>query len=185
MFMPEDISQRIMLFIDGKLEFPFITNEELMGTFFIFGKNNGVYGEDEILVATDLAKRTILYLTSSIYMLYNSPNKLDSFFIRENYTRRFLEICIECDIATMERKKRVAGDPIILTDCFATHIAYHKQDQFFEIFQPFKENQLPLSIRCKLKDRMLLLGYNVKGLRFLPYESAIFPFLVWLKKFDS
>src|SRR5438093_1497693 len=103
MFLPDDISQRITSFIEGKLGFPFIKKEELMGTFFIFAK----------------------------------------------------------------------------------HIACHKQDQFFEIFQPLKENHLPDSLRRTLKDRMLLLGYNVKDSSSLPYESTLATFLMWLKKFSS
>ena len=191
MFLPADISRRITLFIEGKLEFPFIKKEELIGAFFIFGKNNGIYVEDEILAATDLAKRTVVNLTRIARMFHNSPNKMDSSFTRENYTKRVLEISIELKDNTtnahftVEGKKRIAGDPTILTDCFAQHIACHKQDQFFEIFQPLKENQLPVSLRSKLNGRMLLLGYNVKDSSSLPYESTIFPFLMWLKKFDS
>ncbi len=49
MFLPADISRRITMFIECKLEFPFIKKEELIGAFFIFGKNNGIYGEDQIL----------------------------------------------------------------------------------------------------------------------------------------
>src|SRR5947209_7270051 len=115
MFLPEDISQRITLFIEGKLGFPFIKKEELMGTFFILSQMNN----------------------------------------------------------------RIAGDPTILRDCFAQHIACHKQDQFFEIFQPLKVDHLPDSLRKKLKDRMLLLGYNVKDSSSLPYKSTLATFLMW------
>ena len=192
MFLPEDISRRITLFIEGKLEFPFIKKEELMGTFFIFGKNKGLYGEEEILVSTDLAKRTVANLTRTARMFHTSPNKMDSNFTRQNYTNRVLQISIELrDNRTKspfnpsQMNDRIAGDPIILTDCFAQHIACHKQDQFFEIFQPLRENYLPKSLRKKLEDRMLLLGYNVKDSSSLPYESTLVNFLIWLKKFSS
>ena len=192
MFLPEDISQRIRSFIEGKLGFPFIKKEELMGTFFIFGKNKGLYGAEEILVATDLAKRTVANLTRTARMFYTSPNKMDSNFTRQNYTNRVLQISIELRDNTTkspfnpsQMNDRIAGDPIILTDCFAQHIACHKQDQFFEIFQPLKVDHLPDSLRKKLKDRMLLLGYNVKDSSSLPYESSLATFLMWLKKFSS
>jgi hypothetical protein len=190
MFLPADISRRITMFIEGKLEFPFIKKEELIAAFFIFGKNNGIYGEDEILAATDLAKRTVVHLTRVVRMFHNSPNKMDSNFTKENYTKRVLEISIELQNNTtnthftVERKKRIAGDPTILTDCFAQHIACHKQDQFFEIFQPLKANQLPVPLRGKLTGRMLLLAYNVKDSSSLPHESTIFPFLSWLENFN-
>ena len=192
MFLPEDISQRITLFIGGKLEFPFIRKEELMGTFFIFGKNNGLYGEEEILAATDLGKRTVAHLTKTARMFHNSPNKMDSNFTRENYTKRVLQISIELrdnttntPFSLSQMNKRIAGDPTILTDCFAQHIACHQQDQFFEIFQPLRENHLPVSLRRKLEGRMLLLGFNVKGSSALPYESTLAAFFMWMKKFNS
>src|SRR5215831_14652355 len=105
MFLPADISQRVTMFIEGKLEFPFI---------------------------------------------------MDSNFTKENYTKRVLEISIDLQDNTEnsysieKRKRRIAGDPRILMDCFAQHIAWHKHDQFFEIFGPLKENQLPITLRRKL-----------------------------------
>jgi len=192
MFLPEDISQRITLFIGGKLEFPFIKKEELMGTFFIFGKNNGLYAEEEILAATDLGKRTVAHLTKTVRMFHNSPNKMDSNFTRENYTNRVLQISIELrdnstnsPFSLSQMNKRIAGDPNILIDCFAQHIACHQQDQFFEIFQPLRQYQLPVSLRRKLEGRMILLGFNVRGSSALPYESTLAAFFMWMKKFNS
>jgi hypothetical protein len=187
-FSPPDISQRITMFIEGKIEFPFIKKEEIMGAFFIFGKNNGIYGEDEILTATDLSKRTVMHLISTGRKFHNSPNKMNSNFTKENYIKRVLEISIDLrdnteDVSIGERQRRIARDPGILMDCFAQHIAYHKHDQFFEIFQPLKEDQLPVTLRSKLVGRMLLLGYNLKDSDSLPYKSAIFPFLAWLENF--
>lgn len=190
MFLPADISQRITLFIEGKIGFPFIKKEELMGAFFIFGKSNGIYGEDEILAATDLSKRTVKHLISTVRKFHNSPIKMDSNFTKENYLKRVLEISIDLQDNTEntysigERKTRIAGDPSILMDCFAQHLACHKHDQFFEIFRPLKENQVPVSLRSKLVGRMLLLGYNVKDSDSLPHKSAIFPFLAWLENFE-
>lgn len=192
MFLPEDISQRITLFIGGKLEFPFIKKEELMGTFFIFGKNNGLYEEEEILDANDLGKRTVAHLTKTVRMFHNSPNKMDSNFTRENYTKRVLQISIELrdnrtnsPFSLSQMNKRIAGDPNILIDCFAQHIACHQQDQFFEIFQPLREYHLPVSLRRKLEGRMILLGFNVRGSDALPYGSTLAAFFMWMKKFNS
>ena len=190
MFSPADILQRVTMFIEGKLEFPFIKKEELMGAFFIFGKSNGIYDEEEILAATDLSKRTVMHLISTVRKFHNSPIKMDSNFTKENYTKRVLEISIDLQdntentLSVEERKRRIAGDPSILMDCFAQHVACYKHDQFFEIFRPLKENQLPVTLRSKLVGRMLLLGYNVKDSESLPQKSAIFPFLAWLENFE-
>ena len=190
MFLPADISQRITMFIEGKIEFPFIKKEELMGAFFIFGKSNGINDEDEILAANDLSNRTVMHLISTVRKFHNSPFKMDSNFTKENYTKRVLEISIDLQDDTEnsysieKRKRRIAGDPRILMDCFAQHIAWHKHDQFFEIFGPLKENQVPVTLRRKLVGRMVLLGYSVKDSYSLPHKSSIFPFLEWLENLE-
>ena len=145
MFLPVDISYRITQFMAGKMEFPFINKDELTATFYIFGKDYGVKGQTEILTAIDLAKRVIQQLAKDIRIFYNMPNKMESNFTRENYVRRSLQISIELQkdstYVLSEMNKRIAGDPSILSSCFAQHIAYYKQDYFFELFQPFVENR--------------------------------------------
>jgi hypothetical protein len=187
MFLPMDISNRITKFIaDDSLEFPFINKDEIMATFYLFGKDSGVNGETEILVATDLAKRTIEQTTRDVRVYHAMPNTIRPDFIRQNYIRRALQISIELQntplVDLSETNKRVANDPSILSICFAQHIAYYKQDYFFELFQPFKEMELHQSLRKKLQGRMLLLGFNVKDSRSLPFESTLTPFISWLIK---
>jgi hypothetical protein len=187
MFLPMDISNRITKFIaDDSLEFPFINKDEIMATFYLFGKDSGVNGETEILVATDLAKRTIEQTTRDVRVYHAMPNTIRPDFIRQNYIRRALQISIELQNTPLvdfsETNKRVANDPSILSICFAQHIAYYKQDYFFELFQPFKEMELHQSLRKKLQGRMLLLGFNVKDSRSLPFESTLTPFISWLIK---
>ena len=184
MFLPVDISSRIKQFLAGKREFPFIKQDELAATFYMFGKDYGVKGQEEIQIAIDLAKRATAQLAKDIRMFYSIPNKMDSNFTRENYIRRSLQISIELqrdgsfDLSKMNN--RISGDPIILSSCFAQHIAYYKQDYFFELFQPFKENQLPLSLRRRLEGRMLLIGFNVKDARSLPFKNTLVPFIEWI-----
>ena len=187
MFLPEDISQRITEFIARRLDFPFIKKEEIIGVFYLFGKDYGVTGQTEFLITTDLAKRTIAQLSRDVRTFHTITNKMDSNFIRENYIRRALQISIELQNNNInsssmgpEMNKRITGDPTILSSCFAQHIAHYKRDYFFELFQPFKENQVPTSLRSKLEKRMLLLGFNVKNLKSLPFESSLAPFINWL-----
>lgn len=184
MFLPTDISYRITQFMAGKVEFPFIKKDELTATFYMFGKDYGVKGQLEILTAIDLAKRAIGQLAKDIRGFYNMPNKMDSNFTRENYIRRSLQISIELQKDSLfdwsKMNKRIAGDPSILSDCFAQHIAYYKQDYFFELFQPFDENKLSSSLRRKLEGRMLLLCFNAKDSKSLPFESTLVPFIEWI-----
>jgi hypothetical protein len=185
MFLPEDIAYRITRFMGGKSAFPFIEKHETMGIFYLFGKNFGVKGPIEILSATDLAKRAIDQMVKEIEICDNTSAKFDSDFIRDSYNRRALQISVEfrndnsSDIS--EKNRRISGDPAILSNCFAQHIAYYKKDFFFEIFQPFKGSELPISLK-KLEKRMLLLGFNVRDSKSLPEESAFSCFLKWLKR---
>jgi hypothetical protein len=186
MFLPTDISYRITQFLAEKMEFPFIKKKELAATFYMFGKEYGVKGQIEILTAIDLAKRVVQQLAKDIRMFYSMPNKMDSNFTRENYIRRSLQISIELQKHSShdlsEMNKRIAGDPSILSSCFAQHIAYYKQDYFFELFQPFEEKQLPPSLKRQLEGRMLLIGFNAKDSRSLPFENTLVPFIEWIIK---
>jgi hypothetical protein len=184
MFLPLDISERIGDFIAGKLDFPFISKEEIMGMFCLFGKDYGINGQTEILSATDLARRTIEQFSRNVSLFHNMPNKINSNSVREDYLKRALQISIELRYKTTNRSpklnERVAGDPTILSNCFVQHIAFYKRNYYFELFQPFRKNDLPISLKGKLEGRMLLLGFNVKNLNALPYESSIAPFIYWL-----
>jgi hypothetical protein len=180
-FMPSDISSRITRFLAGEVDFPYIKREETVAAFYIFGKDHGVHGDAEIKEAKDLARRTVEQAAKDIRMYAVTPNRLNSAFTRENYTKRSLQIIVDsAGMDQTELNKRVAGDPAILSDCFAQHVAHYKQDYYFEIFGPFREEQLPRSLQGRLAARMLLLGFNVKGSRSLPFASSLEPFFRWM-----
>lgn len=179
-FMPPDISHRIKMFMAGKVDFPFIKSDEIMAAFYIFGKDYGV-PESEIKSATDIAKRTVEQVAKDVRLYAAAPQKMDARFTRENYTKRSLQIVVDSGISE-DMDKRVAGDPTILSDCFAQHTAYHKRGYFFELFQPFRAEQLPAALRDRLEGRMLLLGFNVKDRQALPFKSSLEPFFQWMLK---
>ena len=179
-FMPSDISRRIKTFMAGKIDFPFIRSDEIMAAFYMFGKEFGV-PESEIKPATDIAKRTVEQMAKDIRLYAAAPQKMDARFTRENYTKRSLQIVVDNGMSE-DMDMRVAGDPTILSDCFAQHIAYHKQGYFFELFQPFKSGQLPAGLKSKIEGRMLLLGFNVKDRQSLPFKSSLEPFFQWILK---
>jgi hypothetical protein len=179
-FMPPDISRRIKTFMAGKVDFPFVKSDEIMAAFYMFGKDYGV-PESEIKSATDIAKRTVEQVAKDVRLYAAAPQKMDARFTRENYTKRSLQIVVDSGISE-DMDRRVAGDPTILSDCFAQHIAYHKQGYFFELFQPFKAEQLPAALKDRLEGRMLLLGFNVKDRQALPFKSSLEPFFQWMLK---
>lgn len=148
-FTPIDISSRIIQFIEKKIEFPFIKEDEIVGIFYLFGKDNKVTSDLEILSVRNIAKRTMEQQARNIKIFHEfKENKLDSKFIREEYNKRILQISIEEQISqssSAHMSYRIAGDPTIQSNCFEQHIAYYKQDYFYELFkQPFKKQKFQL-----------------------------------------
>jgi hypothetical protein len=182
-FLPPDISVRIKQFMAAKMNFPFIGKDELLAIFYLFGKDYEVIGESEVNAARDLAKRTVEQVVSDIRVYVAMPQKMDARFTRENYTKRSLQIVVDSGGRQPDVDRRVVGDPLILSDCFAQHVAYYRQDFFFELFQPLKaEQQLPPALENKLIGRMLLLGFNVKNIQSLPFKSSLHLFFEWMLK---
>lgn len=184
MFMPPDIQSRVLHFMDGNLTFPFIREDELVGIFFLFGKDNKVSSEIEILNAKDLARNGMDQIAREIKLCHMMSNRTVVDLIKENYTRRALQISVELNNSLRKRdfdiRRRISGDPTILMNCFAQHVAYYRQDYFFELLNPFRSTQIPDHLREKLELRMLLLGFNTKNADSLPYNSTLIPFFDWL-----
>ena len=180
-FMPPDIAHRIKQFMAARVDFPFIKKDEMVSAFYLLGKDHGVNGELEINAATDIAKRTVEQVARDIRLYSVKPQKADSRFTRENYTKRSLQIVVDSSTQS-DVDRQVVGDPTILSDCFAQHIAHHNQGFFFELFQPFRAEQLPPLLKGRLEGRMLLLGFNVKDRQSLPFTSSLQPFFEWMLK---
>lgn len=184
LFMPRDIQGRILQFMDGKLTFPFVRNDEIVGVFFLFGKNGKITNKMDILSARDLARNGMNQITKEVNLFNSTSNRTTFDFVRENYTRRALQI--STDLSKLSKRDslrirdRISGDPTILIYCFAQHIAYHRQDYFFELLNPLRAAQIPENLREKLESRMLLLGFNTKNLESLPYLTTLSPFIEWL-----
>jgi hypothetical protein len=188
-FTPIDISYRIAQFIEKKIEFPFIRENEIVGIFYLFGKDNKVTSDLEILSVRNIAKRTMEQQARNIKIFHEfKENKLDSEFIREEYNKRILQISIEEHMSSSSSTQsyRIAGDPTIQSNCFEQHIAYYKQDYFYELFkQPFKKTEVPAHLINKLEKRMLMLCYNVSDSSKLPYNNTVYPFFQWLNDSDK
>jgi hypothetical protein len=185
-FIPEDIGARISKFMSGERFFPFIEKDEIIGTFYLFGREKGVTGDQEAETVLDLARRTVQRSSGHIAVLRTMRNKLSSDFIRQDYTKRALQISVEVQnehsFDTSRLEKRITMDPTILSACFAQHIAYYDQDYFFELLGPFDENQIPRPLLRKLSGRMLLVAYNTTDRHALPFHNTLQPFLEWIRK---
>ncbi len=183
-FMPRDIQNRILQFMDGKLMFPFIRDDEIVGVFFLFGKDGKISSEIDILNAKDLAHNGMNQITKEVNLCNSMSNRTTFDFVRENYTRRALQISTELRNSSkndsIKIRDRISGDPTILINCFAQHVAYYRQDYFFELLNPLRPAQIPEHLREKMELRMLLLGFNSKNVQNLPYVNTLAPFFDWL-----
>jgi hypothetical protein len=183
-FMPRDIQHRILQFMDGKLMFPFIRDDEIVGVFFLFGKDGKISSKIDILNAKDLAHNGMNQITKEVNLCNSMSNRTTFDFVRENYTRRALQISTELRNSSkndsIKIRDRISGDPTILINCFAQHVAYYRQDYFFELLNPLRPAQIPEHLREKMELRMLLLGFNSKNVQNLPYVNTLAPFFDWL-----
>ena len=187
-FIPRDFSYRVLNFINGKSNLPFTQKDELVASFYIFGKDYKVNGEMEIINVKDIARKTMDQLARQIRIYSNNPINMNQEMLRENFNKRSMQILIESNNKNSNKKvnfditKRISKDPTILSDCYAWHLAYYKQDYFFKLFNPLRGIDLPADLVEQLEGRMLLLGFNVKNSKLLPYDDPIVPFLYWLKE---
>src|ERR671933_867684 len=87
MILPEDISQRISVFLAGKQNFPFIHRNELICIFFLYGRKWKVNGEKEYKEAIDLADQTYRKISKDIEVYNNRNSKMDVIteFARSSY----------------------------------------------------------------------------------------------------
>jgi hypothetical protein len=185
MFLPDDISVRILHFIDRKLEFPFIDSGELMACFYLFGKKHGVHGDMEVMTVKDLARKTISQVSSSIRRFANQEITMNKELIRQNFIRRSMQIAIDArdmiSSGAVKLDRRISRDPTILSDIFALHIAHYKKSHFFYLFDPLPGSELPSDVRKLLDGRMLMLCFSVKEMSLLPFDSILAPFFEWIR----
>jgi hypothetical protein len=185
MFLPDDVSARILQFIDRKIEFPFINSSELMACFYLFGKNHGVHGDMEVMTVKDLARKTISQLSSSIRRFANQEITMNKELIRQNFIKRSMQIAIDArdmiSSGAVKLDRRISRDPTILSDIFALHIAHYKKSYFFYLFDPLPGSDLPSDVRNLLDGRMLMLCFSVKEMSLLPFDSILAPFMEWIR----
>jgi hypothetical protein len=179
MILPDDIAERILRFIAGKVDFPFVDSDELMCIMYLYGRNSKI-GEGEIEEVSSLAQHTASQLGQDIDIYMNSPaSKLETEYIRSKYINRELQLAVERK--PQDVKKRIAGDPAIISDCFAHHVAHYKQDYFLELYGPLRDSQITSDIRSALALRMVMVGYNRKGAQETRLAHPLIPVYVWFR----
>jgi hypothetical protein len=142
-----------------------------------------VNGDDEYEQVIDLAGQTYRKLSTDI-KVYSDNNEIDRIteVARSNYVNRGLQITIETRSKEVNIHEHLFSDPVILSDCFARHIAYYDQDFFFQVYGPFKAADLTADIRVVLQGRMVMIGYNRMDQKSLPFEHPLLPLYVWMRE---
>lgn len=189
-FLPRDFPNRVLSFINGKSNLPITQKDEIIATFYIFGKDHKVNGELEITNAKDIARKTMEQLARQIKVLASNPMTMNQELLRENFNKRSMQILIDSNTKNDNKidsdiTRRISRDPTILSDCYAWHIAYYKQDYFFKLFNPLRGTDLPPALVDQLEGRMLMLGFNVKNSANLMYEDPIMPFFEWMTEWTK
>ncbi len=190
-FLPRDFPNRVLSFINGKNNLPLTQKDEIIASFYIFGKDHKVNGDLEITNVKDIARKTMEQLARQVRVLSSNPTSMNQELLRENFNKRSMQILIDSNIQNNNNKisfditRRIARDPTILSDCYAWHIAYYKQDYFFKLFNPLRVTDLPPGLVGQLEGRMLMLGFNVKNSANLTYEDPIIPFLEWMNEWTN
>lgn len=190
-FLPRDFPNRVFSFINGKNNLPLTQKDEIIASFYIFGKDHKVNGDLEITNVKDIARKTMEQLARQVRVLSSNPTSMNQELLRENFNKRSMQILIDSNIQNNNNKisfditRRISRDPTILSDCYAWHIAYYKQDYFFKLFNPLRGTDLPSGLVGQLEGRMLMLGFNVKNSANLTYEDPIKPFLEWMNEWTN
>lgn len=190
-FLPRDFPNRVLSFINGKNNLPLTQKDEIIASFYIFGKDHKVNGDLEITNVKDIARKTMEQLARQVRVLSSNPTSMNQELVRENFNKRSMQILIDSNIQNNNNKisfditRRISRDPTILSDCYAWHIAYYKQDYFFKLFNPLRDTDLPPGLVGQLEGRMLMLGFNVKNSANLTYEDPIIPFLEWMNEWTN
>ena len=180
MILPEDTSNRLSEFIADRQSFPFIRNDELMCIFYLYGKKSGVRYDKEYCEVMNLAENTVIKLRRDIEAYNDSPKlKMDSQFTRSKFINRELQITVEEKKSVS--KERILNDPVIISDCFAQHVSYYNQEYFFQLYGPLKEYDLINDVRKYLVGRMVMLGFNRKDEKSLPFQNAFIPLYIWIR----
>ncbi|MBC8157328.1 hypothetical protein H7X64_04090 [Armatimonadetes bacterium] len=190
-FLPRDFPNRVLSFINGKNNLPLTEKDEIIASFYIFGKDHKVNGDLEITNVKDIARKTMEQLARQVRVLSSNPTSMNQELLRENFNKRSMQILIDSNIQNNNNKisfditRRISRDPTILSDCYAWHIAYYKQDYFFKLFNPLRGTDLPPGLVGQLEGRMLMLGFNVNNSANLTYEDPIIPFLEWMNEWTN
>src|SRR5687768_9067192 len=95
LLFPQDLPERIKSFLAGEKDFPYISAEEIIGLFYIFGKQRGISSELETAQILQLCGKTVREFDKAVVQYKTNTFSTDSNITRSKYLKRQLQITVE------------------------------------------------------------------------------------------
>jgi hypothetical protein len=181
LLFPEDLPERIKSFLDGERDFPYISADEIIGLFYIYGgSKRGVSSNLQYPDILELCSRTVHDFDMEIQRYKTNPLSIDSEFTRSKYFNRQLRITVE--MRQKPKLEKLCSDPFIITDSVIQHISFHNEKYFFQVYGPLKEQELVKDLRESLLGRIVMVGFNREDQKGIPFAHPLVPLFVRLRE---
>jgi hypothetical protein len=180
LLFPEDLPERIKAFLAGKREFPYISADEIIGLFYIFGKQKEISSGIETAQILQLCGKTVRDFDKAIAQYRTNVFSMDSNFTRSKYLKRQLQIAV--DMKERSISDKLYKDPVIVTDSIIQHISFHNEKYFFQVYGPLKEQEVVKDLHMSLLGRVVMVGFNRESEKSIPFAHPLIPLFTHLRQ---
>jgi hypothetical protein len=180
LLFPEDLPERIRAFLAGKREFPYISADEIIGLFYIFGKQKEISSGIETAQILQLCGKTVRDFDKAIAEYRTNVFSMDSNFTRSKYLKRQLQITV--DMKERSTSDKLYKDPVIVTDSIIQHISFHNEKYFFQVYGPLKEQEVVKDLHMSLLGRVVMVGFNRESEKSIPFAHPLIPLFTHLRQ---
>lgn len=180
LLFPEDLPERIKAFLAGKREFPYISADEIIGLFYIFGKQKEISSGIETAQILQLCGKTVRDFDKAIAQYRTNVFSMDSNFTRSKYLKRQLQIVV--DMKERSTSDKLYKDPVIVTDSIIQHISFHNEKYFFQVYGPLKEQEVVKDLHMSLLGRVVMVGFNRESEKSIPFDHPLIPLFTHLRQ---
>lgn len=180
LLFPEDLPERIKAFLAGKREFPYISADEIIGLFYIFGKQKEISSGIETAQILQLCGKTVRDFDKAIAQYRTNVVSMDSNFTRSKYLKRQLQITV--DMKERSTSDKLYKDPVIVTDSIIQHISFHNEKYFFQVYGPLKEQEVVKDLHMSLLGRVVMVGFNRESEKSIPFAHPLIPLFTHLRQ---
>ena len=180
LLFPEDLPERIKAFLAGKREFPYISADEIIGLFYIFGKQKEISSGIETAQILQLCGKTVRDFDKAIAQYRTNVVSMDSNFTISKYLKRQLQITV--DMKERSTSDKLYKDPVIVTDSIIQHISFHNEKYFFQVYGPLKEQEVVKDLHMSLLGRVVMVGFNRESEKSIPFAHPLIPLFTHLRQ---